>query len=145
MAEILAIRLEAEIEYQAEQKRLDEQAKIEYLERVEKTIQFCETTVNKHFETQAKNRVANFYYEVNCIIEKDRLGNKEIVLLEIDDIRYANGDISRSPSKSKRYDYMTLINYLEQFCYKAEFSDSCYKSYGCGTRNSTMMTIKFID
>ena len=145
MAEILAMRLEAEAEYQAEQKRLDEEAKVKYLERIEKTIEFCETTVNNHFEDAARRRVTNFYYDINCVIEKDRLGNKQIILLKIDDIRYANGNPSRSPSKTKRYDYDTLINYLAQFCYKVEFSDASYQTYGSGSHQSTMITIKFAD
>lgn len=145
MAEILAIRLEAEMEYQAEQKRLDEEAKLKYLERVEKTIEFCETTINKHFEEQAKRRVTNFYYDTDCVVDKDRLGNKQIVLLEIDSVRYANGNISKSPSRTKRYDYETLINYLAQFCYKVEFTESSYKTYGSGSHNCLKLTVKFVD
>lgn len=145
MAEILAIRLEAEMEYQAEQKRLDEEANLKLLERIEKTIQFCETTINKHFEEQAKRRVTNFYYDTKCVVEKDRLGNKQIILLDIDSVRYANGDISKSPSATKRYDYETLINYLAQFCYKVEFTDSSYKTYGSGSHKCLILTVKFAD
>lgn len=144
MAEILLIREDAERKYQEEQRRLDKEAEVKYLKRIENTIEFCETTLNDSFENQAKHRYNNFYYNMNCVIEKDRLGNKQIIPLEKDG-EYANGDISRCPSNTIKYDYNTLINYLAQFCYQVEFTESSYKRYGSGSHKSVMVTIKFAD
>jgi hypothetical protein len=144
MAEILLIREDAERKYQEEQRRLDKEAEVKYLKRIENTIEFCETTLNDSFEEQAKNRHNTFHYDINCVIKKDRLGNKQIIPL-VKNGEYANGEVSRCPSSTIKYDYNTLINYLAQFCYQVEFAESSYKRYGSGSHNSTMVTIKFAD
>jgi hypothetical protein len=141
VAEILAIREYAEIVYQAEQKRLDEEAKENYAKRIKETIDFCETEVNNNLVYNAEKRGNDIRYDLTCVIEKDRLNNKMIIPLEREEKRYANGDKSYRPSKTKNYDYETFINYLKSFCYTVTEEEYRYLCYNSGTQRGTLLRV----
>lgn len=141
VAEILAIRASAEVAYQEEQKRLDEQAKVNHVKRIEQTIAFCETKVNDIFVQKAEKRSNDLKYVLKCKIDTDRLGNKMILPLESEGALYADGTFSYRASETIEYDYKTFFEYLEQFCYKVTEEECVYCTYGSGTRKGTALTV----
>ena len=141
VAEILEIRASAEVAYQEEQKRLDELAKIDHVNRIKQTIAFCETEVNDVLVEKAEKRSDDLTYVLKCRIDTDRLDNKIILPLESEGALYANGEISYCPSTTLAYDYETFVKYLEQFCYKITEEEYRYREYGSGLRRGTEITV----
>ena len=141
VAEILAIRASAEVAYQEGQKRLDEQAKVDHVKRIEQTIAFCETDVNDIFVQKAEKRSNDLKYVLKCKIDTDRLGNKMILPLESEGALYADGTFSYRASETIEYDYKTFFEYLEQFCYKVTEEEYFYRNYGSGERQGAEIIV----
>lgn len=75
--ELAVMRAEADKAYEQEQMRLDNEAKSAFMEATEKAINYCETVIGTHFESQAQNR-KDIEYSFKGVILKDRLGNELI-------------------------------------------------------------------
>lgn len=141
VAEIMMIRAKAEAEYQAEQKRLDQIAHEQHTERIAKTIEFCETTINDFFVKSAQNRVEFPQFELKCEIQKDRIGNEMIIpMVKTKLSNYADGRTEHESSNEK-FDLVALAEYLEQFCYSIKTEEDFYWQYGWGQRPANKIVI----
>ena len=101
------------------------QAKIDALkiERLKKTINFAEVTIDTALTKQAEERNdLEYYFEAN--VDTDELGQYFQVIHWY--TPYADGLKNGSPN-TERLDYFGLINYLEKYCLTFSDSGAIYK------------------
>lgn len=129
--ELGLIRAEADRIYEAEQKELDQKAKMAYGQATERAISYCENVIDEYFEEQARNR-KELDFEVRGELNRDRLGNYTITLLEFD-CYYSNGTKSYKPT-GDTLALEPLKDYLKQFCFSVQEAQDTYKRYGFGEK-----------
>ena len=141
VAEIMAIRLKAENEYKAEQERLDRIAHEERRQNALKTIEYCETEINDFFVESAKSRKENPQFEIRGIICEDRNGFEYICPLKQVKSKYADSRTEHRPDDEIKFDFVTLVEYLSQFCYTIKVVEDDYWRYGWGNLISKKIVI----
>lgn len=141
VAEIMFIRARAEIEYKEEQERLDLLAREERKEKIVKTIEYCETTINDFFVAKAQNRVVNPQFEIKCVISKDRNDFEMITPLKVVKSNYADLRTEHRPDYEIGFDFLTLKEYLEQFCYTVKVVKDEYWHYDRGSNRANKIII----
>ena len=129
--ELNLIRAEADRIYEEEQKALDQAAKVKFANATERAINYCEEVIGKHFEEQAQSRM-DIEFDVRGELNRDRLGNYTITLLEFD-CCYANGVKAYKPI-GDTLALEPLKEYLKQFCFSVEEVQDTYKWYGIGEK-----------
>ncbi len=138
--ELAMIKNEAEKNYQLEQFVLDEKCREKHLEIIAKTIAYCEEVIGVALEADAVNRKKP-YFKLAGMIYEDRVGNKIFSPLDRGYKSYANGAFSYNVNRDITYDVETLKNYLEKHCYKVEFINHYFKTYGCGERKGSRLEV----
>ena len=136
--ELLEIKTVAIKTWEEEERLKDMEAKLKHQERITKTIEYCDTELNDYFVNLAENRKP-LSWSRKIHISEDRLGNVRFCFLYQDTV-YANGTPSFTPTENY-FDLQSFIEYLTAHCFKIEEKESCYRSYGCGSRECKEITV----
>lgn len=126
------MKAKAEAEYKAEQERLDQIAHEERRQNALKTIEYCETTINDFFVESAKSRKENPQFEIKVVIYEDRNSFEYIRPLKKVKSKYADSRTEHRPDDEIKFDLITLVEYLSQFCYTVKIVEDDYWHYGWG-------------
>ena len=113
--ELQLIKENAQAKYELEQSMLDEQAKLDYHQAIERAVNYCETTINDELVTMASRRTKPYTYIEGKVIT-DRLGNRIFCPLHKDLIRYANGRHPYSYNSTQGMALQELVDYLKAHC-----------------------------
>lgn len=138
--ELNKIKLNAQQEYDKEQKRLDEIAETKIKNIKERTISYCNTILNTEMKELAEAR-NSLCIRIKFAISTDRLGNKIACTLITEQQRYANGDFSYRPNPDEPFDLNTMMNFLNEHCFTVSLRKSFYNRYGFGTQDCLEMII----
>ena len=138
--ELSVIKEKAEKQYEIEQAILDENCRINHVNIIEKTIEFCENTIGPELEKCALNRRTPTF-TMRGDFEKDRVGNLIFYPLVRDGRYYANGKPSEKMDETNPYDMFTIKNYLESYCFNVSWEDEWYKRYNFGDIKGVKLTV----
>lgn len=132
VAEIMMIKNEAERERKAEEERLNQIAHEKREQNILKTIEYCETTINDFFVASAKRGEENPKFEIRGAIYEDRNNFEYFCPLKEVKSKYVNLRTEHRPDREMQFDFVTLIEYLSQFCYTIEIIEDSYWRFGWG-------------
>ena len=141
VAEIMYIRQKAEIEYKKEQELLDLLAREKRKERIIKTVEYCETVINDFFVASAKDRKTKPEFKIKCVISKDRNSFEMVTPLKVVKSNYADLRTEHRPDTEISFDFLTLKEYLEQFCYVVKIVKDEYWHYDRGSNKANTIII----
>ena len=137
--ELLEMKRKATEDWEKLQKVLDARAVLERVQRIEKTINWCDTVLNENLANCAKERRSlSACYRVS--FHEDRLGNLCFSFLEKENKKYANGKISECSGKED-YDVEALKEYVAQHCLSYSEQGIYYYCYGFGRFNGKNIII----
>jgi hypothetical protein len=141
--ELMAVKAKAELEWEMEQKRLDEECRKEQENLITRTFNYCENVIGVELEKQASKMLMP-KFQVELVERKDRLGRVRVHPLKMTSYQYARstGKVSREPDMKISYDLNTMREYLEKHCLTVSIDDSRYSCYGDGERYCLLITVK---
>ena len=139
--ELMAVKTKAEIEWEMEQRRLDEECRKEHETLMTKTIEYCENVIGVELERQASEMLMPSF-QIEFVERKDRLGHIRVHPLKMTYHQYASNKISKEPDLKVSYDLNVMREYLEKHCLTMTVDESWYSCYGLGERSCLLVTIK---
>jgi hypothetical protein len=139
--EIIALRERANVEYEMEQRQLDDLCRQEYATIITNTVRFCNEIVDGKLTERAKDReplkVSIILTPINC----DRL-NHRLVRYISPDGTYANGDTAHCYARGWGYlDIDVLCDYLKKHCYSVSVVTSQTRIYGLGLKDTLTLDV----
>ena len=140
--ELMAVKTKAEIEWEMEQRRLDEECRKEHENLITRTINYCENVIGAELEKQASKMLMP-RFQIALVERKDRLGYVRVHPLKKTSYQYARSTrkISKEPDMKISYDLNIMREYLEKHCLTMTINDSWYSCYGEGDRSCLLITV----
>ena len=106
------------------------------------TIDFCEKTVNDAMIKDAENINKNFIGVYFKLVEAtDKFKHKVLHPIKRESVSYADGTPSYCIDYSKSFSKEVFEEYLSQHCFKVNWSNTAFKSYGVGWMNAIELAI----
>ena len=133
VAELINMKIEAEREWERNKILAEKQL-------ITDTFDFCENVIGPKLESLAKERkqiVATFEFGIGY----DVYNNLILSPLKKDKCTYANGTASWSRDTSICCSEKFFEEYLTQHCFKVEWLEDWYMSYGCGSLKSVVLKV----
>lgn len=138
--EIAKIKMMAEAEHEAEERRKDLEAEKEFEQTKKNAIELCETFINETMIDKAQSR-EELIMKFRIKTEEDRLGNIIFYRIIKDGRKYTDGTPSCDIDYNIGYAYDTFINYLKDYCFEVISENSEYRCYNYGYCKCHELTI----
>jgi len=130
--ELIGLKAVAIAEYEAEEKRKEEEALKAYKVAEQNAINLCENVISERLADCAKSRSSLETY-LEGYVTTDRLDNEIFYRLKKDGMTYADGTISYTVNYDTGYSLKKLRDYLNDHCIEMEVKESSYMHWGCGS------------
>lgn len=139
--EIIALRERANVEYEMEQKRLDDLCRQEYATIITNTVRFCNEIVDGKLTERAKGREPLKVSIILSTTHCDRLNHKLARYISPDG-KYANGDTAYCYARGWGFlDIDVLCDYLKKHCYSVSVVASETRIYGLGFQDTLTLDV----